>query len=92
MFAAPDKIEWQTGTDLINRYDLPGSEKFSNCFCSVCGSQVPYVTSDGAFLVVPAGYVSGDPGVRPTANIFWGERPCWFDEGKSANTFEGYPE
>jgi hypothetical protein len=92
MFTSPDKIEWQSGEDLIKRFDLPDAKRFSNCFCTDCGSQVPYISRDGAFLIVPAGYVSGDPDIRPSANIFWEERPCWFDEGKSANTFESYPE
>jgi hypothetical protein len=92
MFTSPDKIEWQSGEGLIKRFDLPDAKRFSNCFCTDCGSQVPYISRDGTFLIVPAGYVSGDPEIRPSANIFWEERPCWFDEGKSANTFESYPE
>jgi len=92
LFTTPDKIEWLSGEILIKRFDLPEAIRFSNCFCTDCGSQVPYISRDGAFLVVPAGYISGDPEIRPSANIFWDERPCWFDEGKSAETFETYPE
>jgi len=92
MFTAPDRIEWHSGKNLIKRFDLPKAERFSNCFCTNCGSQVPYISRDGSFLIVPAGYVSGDPEIRPSANIFWEERPCWFEEGKSADTFESYPD
>jgi hypothetical protein len=92
MFTTPDKIEWKFGKDLIKRFDLPEAIRFSNAFCTDCGSQVPYISRDGAFLIVPAGYVSGDPDIRPSANIFWDERPCWFGEGKSADTFKRYPE
>lgn len=92
LFTTPDKIEWLSGESIIKRFDLPEAIRFSNCFCTDCGSQVPYISRDGAFLVVPAGYISGDPEIRPSANIFWDERPCWFDEGKSAETFETYPE
>lgn len=91
MFTTPDKIEWHSGENLIKRFDLPEAERFSNCFCTECGSQVPYISRDGAFLVVPAGYTSGDPEIRPSANIFWDERPCWFDEGRAADTFSTYP-
>ena len=91
MFTTPDRIEWHSGKDIIKRYDLPEAERFSNCFCTECGSQVPYVSRDGAFLIVPAGYTDGDPEIRPAANIFWAERPCWFEEGKSADKFETYP-
>jgi len=92
MFTDPDKIEWHSGEELIKRFDLPEAERFSNCFCTNCGSQVPYISRDGGFLIVPAGYISGDPEIRPSANIFWEERPCWFDDGKSADTFKSYPE
>ena len=92
MFTDTDKIEWQSGQELIKRFNLPQAERFSNCFCTNCGSQVPYISRDGAFLIVPAGFTEGDPEIRPQANIFWQERPCWFDEGKSANTYEGYPK
>ena len=92
MFTSPDAIEWQSGQNLIKRFDLPEAERFSNCFCTECGSQVPYLSRDGSSLVVPAGYISGDPEIVPSANIFWDERPCWFDEGKSADNFATYPE
>jgi hypothetical protein len=92
IFTTPDKIKWQSGTHLIKKFDLPEAERFSNCFCTDCGSQVPYISRDGSFLIVPAGYISGDPEIRPSANIFWEERPCWFDAGKSADTFASYPE
>ncbi len=92
MFTTPDKITWHTGKELIKRYDLPEAERFSNCFCTNCGSQVPYPSRDGSLLIVPAGYVSGDPEIRPSANIFWEERPCWFDEGQSTDTFKRYPD
>jgi len=86
-----DNIDWHSGKDLVKRFDLPEAALFSSCFCSECGSQVPYVSRGGNVLIIPAGYLSDDPEVRPTANIFWEERACWFDEGQSAKTYEGYP-
>ncbi len=92
MFTNPGNIEWHSGKSAIKTFDLPEAQRFRNSFCSNCGSQVPYVSRDGAFLIVPAGYVSGDPDIVPSANIFWEERPCWFDAGKSAETFTAYPD
>jgi len=86
-----DSIDWHSGKDLVRRFDLPEAALFSSCFCSECGSQVPYVSRGGNALIIPAGYLSDDPEVRPAANIFWEERACWFDEGQSAKTYEGYP-
>lgn len=91
IFTAPDSIEWHSGKELIKRFDLPEAVRFSNCFCTECGSQVPYLSRDGAALVIPAGYLSGDPGIRPSANIFWSERPCWLEEGRTAEEYSQYP-
>lgn len=92
IFTTPDKIEWHSGKEQTQRYDLPYAVRFSNCFCTKCGSQVPYESRDGQFLIIPAGYLEGDPDIRPSANIFWGERPCWFEQGQTADKFERYPE
>ncbi|ORU90765.1 MAG: aldehyde-activating protein [Cycloclasticus sp. symbiont of Poecilosclerida sp. M] len=92
IFTSPDKIEWLSGQKLIKRFDLPNAERFSNCFCTECGSQVPYISRNGEFLMIPAGYLSDNPEIRPAANIFWDERPCWFDEGQTAKTYSTYPE
>ena len=77
IFADPDKIEWLSGKELATRYDLPEAEKFSTCFCSKCGSPVPYISRNRSFLIIPAGFIEGDPEIRPSANIFWNERSCW---------------
>jgi len=92
IFTSFDKITWHSGQELVKRYDLPHAERFSNCFCNNCGSQVPYVSRDGNFLIIPGGYLDGDPQIKPSANIFWDEKPCWFEEGQQATTHSTYPE
>jgi hypothetical protein len=92
IFTSPESIKWHSGKKLIKRFDLPNAIRFSNCFCTGCGSQVPYLSRDGVFLVIPAGYLEGNPQIIPQASIFWDERPCWFDDGKVADTFSRYSE
>jgi len=92
IFTSFDKISWKSGQALVKRYDLPNAERFSNCFCVNCGSQVPYVSRDGNFLIIPAGYLDDDPKIAPSANIFWDEKPCWFEQGQKASTHASYPE
>lgn len=92
IFTSPEQITWLSGQTNVKRFDLPEAERFSNCFCTTCGSQVPYLSRDGAFLVIPAGYLEGDPEIRPQANIFAEEKPCWFEEGQQAPTFDQYPQ
>ena len=92
IFTTPDKIEWQTGGELVTSYDLPNTERFRNCFCSICGSQVPYASRDNSYLVVPAGFLDDDPNISPNANIFYTEKPSWFEAGQRASCFDGYPK
>ncbi|WP_158969542.1 GFA family protein [Paraglaciecola sp. L3A3] len=92
IFTSPDRIEWHSGQEQTKRFDLPNAVRFSNNFCTNCGSQVPYLSRDGSQLVIPAGYLDGDPKIRPMANIFSAETPCWFEEGQTADRFKQYPE
>lgn len=91
LFTAHDRVEWLTGEQQIKRFDLPEATRFSNAFCTKCGSQVPYLSRDGQFLVTPAGFLNNDPQLSPQANIFWAERTCWYDSGQAADKFERYP-
>lgn len=92
LFTTPDKIDWHSGAEKVKRFDLPNAERFSNSFCIDCGSGVPYLSRDGKFLVVPAGFLDNELEVVPEANIFWQERTCWYDQGQAADKFDRYPE
>ncbi len=92
IFTKPENIRWLTGESLIKRFDLPTAERFARCFCSQCGSGVPYLSRNGLALTIPAGSLDDDPGIRPQDHIFWRDRGCWYDEGVTAPRFDEYPE
>jgi len=91
LFAAPDSIEWLSGEVLTKRFDLPNAVRFSNNFCTECGSQVPYLSRDGSMLAVPAGFLNDTPTITPQANIFCEEKFSWYDAGQQATSFDKYP-
>lgn len=91
IFTLPKSIKWLSGENKTKRFDLPNAKRFSNCFCTNCGSQVPYLARDKSALVIPAGFIEGDPKITPQANIFWEEKSCWYEAGQNAKTFEQYP-
>ncbi len=91
LFTSYDNLVWLSGEKSTKRFDLPNAERFSNAFCTHCGSQVPYISRDGKFLVTPAGFLNDDPQIVPQANIFIGEKACWFEAGQTATNFERYP-
>ncbi len=92
IFTRPENITWLQGQDLIKRFELPEAKRFSKCFCTQCGSTVPYVSRTGEVLLIPAGSLDEDPEIRPQDNIFWDDRAPWYDEGVESTKFAAYPK
>jgi len=91
IFTTPDRITWLSGEDKTGRFELPDAERFFKTFCTICGSPVPGVSKNGQTLLIPAGSLEQDPGIRPQSGIFWKDRAAWYDEGLSCRRFDGYP-
>ena len=67
-------FRWLAGADHVTGYRVPGT-RFECAFCSTCGSRTPWAREEE--LCVPAGCLDGDPGVRPTDQIFTDSRAAW---------------
>ncbi|PWQ96249.1 GFA family protein [Leucothrix arctica] len=91
IFTAPENLKIISGEANIKRYDLPNPPAFGKCFCSNCGSVVPYLNGAGTAVIIPAGTLDEDPGIRPKANIFWKNRAGWFDDGVKAACHDEFP-
>lgn len=68
-------FSWLRGQELLAHYAL--SATLVRSFCHQCGSVVPYATSDGMRMVLPAGGLDDDPGVRPCAHIGVATQAPW---------------
>jgi hypothetical protein len=92
IFTTEDRLEWLAGEALIKRYtpDKPGV--ISKCFCTNCGSLVPYTSLQSGRLIIPAGSLDEPPGIDPEDNIFWGDRADWYDAGLTAEHVEQFPD
>lgn len=73
----PDAFRWTRGADAVRRFDLPEARSFANAFCARCGSPVPHPTRSGREIIIPAGSLDDDPGVKPSTNVHWGSRAAW---------------
>lgn len=91
LFTAPNNIDWLSGFELVKRFDAPG-RSISKAFCSECGSGVPYLSSSGKALVIPAGCLNGNPDIEPQDNIFCSEKVDWYEKAVSARAFEKFSE
>ncbi|HEX2828616.1 MAG TPA: GFA family protein [Burkholderiales bacterium] len=74
------QFEWLAGESSIKRYDLPGAQRFSVWTCTECGTRVPHAIRTRDDMLVPAGTLDGDPGLRPEHSIFWDSRAPWYVE------------
>jgi len=87
-----DKAEWLTGEKLLKSYKVPDANSFSNIFCGNCGSRMPRIDKEKQFVVVPAGGLDSEPGMKPIARIFENSRAEWSKASDGMICFEEYPE
>jgi hypothetical protein len=90
LFASGAILRWVSGKDKVTCFTLP-STRHSKCFCSTCGSALPRVESDGAWLVVPAGSLDSDVTRKPDAQIFGSRRASWDKDFREIPVMEGAP-
>ncbi|KXI29854.1 GFA family protein [Paraglaciecola hydrolytica] len=91
LFTDPDNIQWTSGAELTKRFEYP-DRNFTKVFCTQCGCGLPFLNKSGKALIVPAGSLDGEPNIQPSDNIFWSERPAWYDTGVEAKHCAGFPE
>lgn len=92
LFVPPDQFKWTNGEQLIKRFELNDARYFATCFCSECGSSLPWAVQGGKNIVVTAGTLDEDPGIRPGWNLFWKSRASWFSCVSELQKFDTYPE
>ena len=81
LLVKPGSIKWIKGEELIKGYKVPEAIRFTNRFCSVCGSRVPRYAKEIDTIVIPAGSLDSEPPISPQARIFWDSRANWSCSG-----------
>lgn len=87
----PSNFEWVEGEDLVGRYEHPEAKHFAVSFCTRCGSTLPWLGKSARSVVVPAGTLDQDPGIRPRHNIFLGNRAPWYVDSDSIRQYQALP-
>lgn len=90
LLVKPGSINWTRGEELIRSFKVPEAQRFTNCFCSVCGGRLPRYVKETGFIVVPAGSLDSDPAIRPQARIFWDSRASWSCTGEALPVHSEY--
>ena len=91
LWVSPGDFDWLRGEELVGRYELPEARHFATSFCRLCGSSLPWLAQSGKAVVVPAGTLDGDPGIRPFQNIFCASRALWYTGPDSLPEYDELP-
>lgn len=87
----PSHFEWVDGESLVGRYEHPEAKHFAVSFCTHCGSALPWLTQSARSVVVPAGTLDQDPGIRPRHNIFLADKAPWYVGSDSIRQYQALP-
>lgn len=79
LLADAERFRWIRGGALVGRYASAVAPALSSAFCPRCGSDMPQYDREAAAVVVPAGTLDDDPGLRPSAHVFVGTQPDWLE-------------
>jgi hypothetical protein len=82
-------LRWTSGESNIDVYQSSG--KGRRPFCRSCGSKTPTIMQEERLVILPAGNLEGDPGIRPQMHMFAGSRASWFPITDTLPQYEGYP-
>jgi hypothetical protein len=67
-----DTFHWRAGTERIGAWQSSACARRQ--FCSLCGSKVPGVNQDTRQVVMPAGTLEGELGIRPQMHLYVASR------------------
>jgi len=91
VFCKLDQFRWVRGASLVTEYKVADARFHTVAFCSRCGAKMPRPSPDRGIVVVPAGSLDTDPGLRAQAHIFVADKAPWFDITGPLPQFPGMP-
>jgi len=84
-----EDFHFTRGEAQLSDYKLPDAQFFAVAFCNHCGGEMPRVSRERGFVVVPTGSLDTDPAVpTPAVHIFTGSKANWFDITDHFEQFE----
>jgi len=90
LFLQPGTLTWVSGEEQIRAFKVPEAQRFTNCFCSVCGSRVPRQAKGTDVVMIPAGSLDGEVPIKPQARIFSASRAGWSCTDDGVPTYPEY--
>jgi hypothetical protein len=82
-----ESFRFLSGEELIQTWEPP-EDTYAPSFCRVCGCSAPFAVPERGLVLVPAGLLDDDPGVRPALHMFVGSKAPWWEITDDAPQFE----
>ena len=89
-FIPETQFKWLAGESLVKHFNLPDAKRFAVWFCPQCGTRVPHKVNTTENMLIPAGVLDGDPGMRPENSIFWKSKAAWYVSPQELEKFDAY--
>ena len=77
LFLQPAALKWLRGEEQIRSFKVPEAKRFTNSFCSTCGSRLPRQAPGTDTVMIPCGSLDDEVPIKPQARIFSGSRASW---------------
>ena len=84
-------FRWLRGEDRLASYKIPEAKRFTQTFCTACGSIVPRVNQELGRVTIPAGSLDAAPGACESSHIFVASKAPWFEITGDLPRYEEYP-
>lgn len=91
LFSSTGTLTWLKGEENIQRFDYPG-RNFTKSFCRTCGCGLPYRSSHGKTVIVPAGTLDDEPKYGRLGKVFLAECTQWARSPVETKRFDGFPD
>jgi hypothetical protein len=86
-----EDFRYTRGETETTTYRIPDAKFGALTFCRHCGSGVARVSAERGLVIVPAGGLDTDPGVRPMMHIHVASKAAWVDIHDDLPQFEASP-
>jgi len=87
----PEQFQWLKGENAVGRFELPEVKHFATCFCTKCGSSLPWLTKSAKAVIVPAGTLDEDPMEKPKHNIYYSDKASWYIDTSKLTKYDELP-
>jgi hypothetical protein len=87
----PAQFAWIGSTQKVTEYLPDDTKYFATTFCNQCGSSLPWASKGGNVVIVPAGTLDDEVGIKPDKNIYCASDAIWYVEPNDLPKHEAMP-